>query len=40
MSGGYYLLDTNLLLLWLRGGSVCDVIEEQFHLASSGLSFV
>ena len=36
MSGGYYLLDTNVLLHWLRGGSVCTAIDGQFSLTSSG----
>lgn len=34
--GGYYLLDTSVLLLWLRGGSVCTTIDGQFHLTKSG----
>ena len=36
MNGGYYLLDTNVLLLWLRGGNVCTNINGQFHLTESG----
>lgn len=34
--GGYYLLDTNVLLLWLRGAKVCETIDGQFHLTESG----
>lgn len=36
MSGGYYLLDTNVLLHWLRGSSVCGAIDGQFGLTASG----
>jgi len=36
MKGGYYLLDTNILLHWLRGGNVCTTIDGQFGLTSSG----
>jgi tRNA(fMet)-specific endonuclease VapC len=36
MNGGYYLLDTNVLLYWLRGGSVCSIIDGQFALTASG----
>lgn len=35
MSGGYYLLDTNVLLHWLRGSSVCTTIDGQFGLTTS-----
>ncbi len=35
MSGPYHLLDTNVLLFWLRGGSVCQTIDGQFHLTAS-----
>ena len=35
-SGGYYLLDTNILLHWLRGSKVCETIDGQFHLTESG----
>lgn len=36
MAGGYYLLDTNVLLFWLRGGKVCATIDQQFHLSTGG----
>ena len=36
MRGGYYLLDTCILLHWLRGGNVCTTIDGQFGLTSSG----
>lgn len=36
MAGGYYLLDTNVLLFWLRGENVCARIDEQFQLTTSG----
>jgi len=36
MSGSYYLLDTNVLLHWLRGSSVCSTIDGQFGLTASG----
>ena len=29
-----YLLDTGILLHWLRGGSVAQNIDGQFHLTS------
>ncbi|MBN8456923.1 MAG: type II toxin-antitoxin system VapC family toxin [Verrucomicrobia bacterium] len=35
MNGGYYLLDTNVLLHWLRGSSVCGTIDGQFGLTAS-----
>ena len=35
MNGGYYLLDTNVLLFWLRGGSVSTTIDGQFGLTHS-----
>lgn len=35
MSGGYYLLDTNVLLHWLRGSSVCTTIDGQYGLTTS-----
>lgn len=35
MSGKYYLLDTNVLLFWLRGGDVCQTIDGQFQLTAS-----
>lgn len=35
MSGGYYLLDTNVLLHWLRGSGVCATIDGQFGLTTS-----
>lgn len=35
-SGGYYLLDTNILLHWLRGSKVCETIDGQFQLTESG----
>jgi len=35
MSEPYYLLDTNVLLFWLRGGDMCQAIDEQFHLTQS-----
>lgn len=35
MNGGYYLLDTNVLLYWLRGGGICSTIDGQFGLTSS-----
>lgn len=36
MMGAYYLLDTNVLLFWLRGGRVCATIDEQFELTTGG----
>ena len=36
MAAGYYLLDTNVLLHWLRGSKVCQTIDGQFQLTASG----
>jgi predicted nucleic acid-binding protein len=36
MSADYYLLDTNVLLHWLRASSVCATIDGQFKLTASG----
>ncbi len=35
MAVGYYLLDTNVLLHWLRGSKVSETIDGQFQLMSS-----
>jgi hypothetical protein len=35
-ASGSYLLDTNVLLLWLRGAKICETIDGQFHLTESG----
>ena len=35
MAANYYLLDTNVLLHWLRGSKVCETIDAQFQLMSS-----
>lgn len=35
MNDRYYLLDTNVLLFWLRGGSVSTTIDGQFGLTQS-----
>lgn len=32
---GYHLLDTNVLLHWLRGSKVCQTIDGQFQLTAS-----
>lgn len=36
MAAGYYLLDTNVLLHWLRGSKVCQTIDGQFQLTAYG----
>ena len=35
MGAGHYLLDTNVLLHWLRGSKVSQTIEGQFQLVAS-----
>jgi tRNA(fMet)-specific endonuclease VapC len=35
MAAGYYLLDTNVLLHWLRGSKLSQTIDGQFQLMSS-----
>ncbi len=36
MAADYYLLDTNVLLHWLRGSKLCQTIDGQFQLTASG----
>lgn len=35
MASEHYLLDTNVLLHWLRGSKVCQTIDGQFQLTAS-----